>query len=622
MPKGSRLHGGKKKCGWEIAVYDKTSARYFAFTGLVVGDRRTIRRWNPADFFPQFDSCAWDVTPPKSRPVPKPNGHSVVATNNNYELLKRGEWKNLGYPSPSEADMALVGYLAREHNYDAVKIDAAFRETGMMREKWDRHGPHGTYGRVTIDKVLADAARPPQMSSVGQFYRKEAPPVQRQLKVITLADVKAKRQEWLWPGYIPKDQLIALFGPSHTAKSIIVMDLAARVTTGAGWPDNSLNALGARKVLMLSPGEDAAETVLKPRFALAGGDPANLLIIQGSMPVGEDVTVQDEMVALDRDISLIEEYVAANPDIAMIIIDPITNHLGNLKINLEEEIRPVLMRLKTKIAEPKHIPVITIGHFNRREKGTAALDRMLGARAFSGVARTIYFTGPDNDSTEKHHFVMVQERGLGAKAWRYQTHLQSIVVDGEDCNQVKISWEGQADITGQDAVDALTVEEKSKSASAADDLVPYLRKCGGSAPKIDCIQHLFKLGHTAINESRVRRKADVESNQSNDGKLSGAIWTLKPLDSPQPDQGFVTVPDCVQRPKNNTVNSLSSGTYSVGQLPLDNPLDRGHTQVSNGSFPMQVSSGSSPNQFQCPACGTGFDTSVGRAKHMVECPSK
>jgi AAA domain-containing protein len=60
------------------------------------------------------------------------------------------------------------------------------------------------------------------------------------LRIKFLSDVVAKPQKYLWAPYIPSDQLIGLYGPSHTAKSIIALDWAARITTSAKWPDGSL----------------------------------------------------------------------------------------------------------------------------------------------------------------------------------------------------------------------------------------------------------------------------------------------------------------------------------------------------------------------------------------------
>jgi AAA domain len=163
--------------------------------------------------------------------------------------------------------------------------------------------------------------------------------------VNTLASVKARSQEYLWEPYLPNDQLIALYGPSHTAKSIIALDWAARITSGANWPDGLPNRLGPRKVLMLSAGEDAQDTVLKPRFMLAAGDASRLIIVQSVRRLDENNKVVDDAAALDTDCTEVSKVLEHDPDIRMVIVDPITNHMGDTKTNFEEEVRPVLMKL-------------------------------------------------------------------------------------------------------------------------------------------------------------------------------------------------------------------------------------------------------------------------------------
>lgn len=62
-----------------------------------------------------------------------------------------------GYPSQSEADLALCNLLAYWTNGNAYRIDALFRQSALYRpEKWDKkHGPD-TYGNMTIKKALND----------------------------------------------------------------------------------------------------------------------------------------------------------------------------------------------------------------------------------------------------------------------------------------------------------------------------------------------------------------------------------------------------------------------------------------------------------------------------------
>ncbi|MGI6743594.1 MAG: DUF3987 domain-containing protein [Eubacteriales bacterium] len=62
---------------------------------------------------------------------------------------------NIGkYSSHSEADMALCSYLAFWTGKDAQKMDALFRKSGLMREKWDRTQSGSTYGAITIQKAI------------------------------------------------------------------------------------------------------------------------------------------------------------------------------------------------------------------------------------------------------------------------------------------------------------------------------------------------------------------------------------------------------------------------------------------------------------------------------------
>jgi len=79
----------------------------------------------------------------------------TAANSEKFTRLWRGQ--TTGYESQSEADMALCGLLAFWTGGESGQMDRLFRESGLMREKWDeRHFADGsTYGERTIDRVLA-----------------------------------------------------------------------------------------------------------------------------------------------------------------------------------------------------------------------------------------------------------------------------------------------------------------------------------------------------------------------------------------------------------------------------------------------------------------------------------
>lgn len=75
-----------------------------------------------------------------------------------------------GYPSHSEADQALCNLLAFWTNKDAARMDSLFRQSGLMRDKWNRRQSGTTYGNITISKAIAGCAEgytPPQEATAS-----------------------------------------------------------------------------------------------------------------------------------------------------------------------------------------------------------------------------------------------------------------------------------------------------------------------------------------------------------------------------------------------------------------------------------------------------------------------
>jgi primase-polymerase (primpol)-like protein len=72
-----------------------------------------------------------------------------------FQRLWRGN--TAGYPSQSEADMALCSLLAFWTGGDPEQIDRLFRDSALMRPKWDeQHFADGaTYGEQTIERAIA-----------------------------------------------------------------------------------------------------------------------------------------------------------------------------------------------------------------------------------------------------------------------------------------------------------------------------------------------------------------------------------------------------------------------------------------------------------------------------------
>ena len=81
---------------------------------------------------------------------------STSATGDKFAALWRGNIAD--YPSHSEADLALCSILAFWCGRDANQMDRLFRQSGLMRDKWDRPQSGTSYGMITMHKAIASVA--------------------------------------------------------------------------------------------------------------------------------------------------------------------------------------------------------------------------------------------------------------------------------------------------------------------------------------------------------------------------------------------------------------------------------------------------------------------------------
>lgn len=81
----------------------------------------------------------------------------IIKSQQGGKFLRLWNGDTSGYPSHSEADLALCRILAFWSGGDGARIDSLFRQSGLMRAKWDRRLRAGyTYGTWTIERACHD----------------------------------------------------------------------------------------------------------------------------------------------------------------------------------------------------------------------------------------------------------------------------------------------------------------------------------------------------------------------------------------------------------------------------------------------------------------------------------
>ncbi len=151
----------KDRRNGKIEMYD--SGRYLTVTGNVLGQPKEVQERTAAAATVHAKYLKRETAPAQPAPM-KP--HTSTNTSDNVlqkafnsergasiRALYNGDTSAYG-GDQSRADQALINHLVYWTNGNAEQTDRLFRQSGLMRDKWnERHGSD-TYGNITINKAL------------------------------------------------------------------------------------------------------------------------------------------------------------------------------------------------------------------------------------------------------------------------------------------------------------------------------------------------------------------------------------------------------------------------------------------------------------------------------------
>lgn len=230
--------------------------------------------------------------------------------------------------------------------------------------------------------------------------------------MVRLSDVQPETVRWLWPGRIAMGKLTLLCGDPGLGKSFVTLDLAARVSSGAPWPDLPLLPNSTGGVVLLSAEDDLADTI-RPRLDAAEADVSRIAAIQGVrrvLPTGQS---QESDFDLTEDLAALEEAITRTPDCRLVVIDPLTAYLGKTDSHKNAEVRAVLARL-FELAARRRVALLAVTHLNKANT-LPAIYRAMGSLAFVAAARAVWAAVRDEqDETGQRRLFVPIKNNLGA----------------------------------------------------------------------------------------------------------------------------------------------------------------------------------------------------------------
>jgi len=217
------------------------------------------------------------------------------------------------------------------------------------------------------------------------------------VRAVCSADIVAEEVRWLWPGRIPLGKLTLIAGDPGLGKSFCTIDLAARVSSGAGWPDNPDARQQPGGCILFSAEDDPADTII-PRLIAAGADRSRVFVAQSVIEKNGERSVN-----LERDMNTIRKAIGQVPDCRMVVIDPISAYTGKADTHNNAETRGLLAPL-AKLAADLGVAVVLVTHLNK-SGGGKALYRAIGSIAFAAAARCAYAVCKDSENPARRLFL-------------------------------------------------------------------------------------------------------------------------------------------------------------------------------------------------------------------------
>lgn len=345
------------------------------------------------------------------------------------------------------------------------------------------------------------------------------PPAEQLPAVVRLDTVPREHVTWVWPGRLAAGKLGIIDGDPGLGKSVITLDIAARVTTGTPMPGESvMDRREPAGVIVACAEDDIADTVI-PRLVSHGAD----LKRAGYIPLGRDSEGRLVPLSVPRDLGRVEAAIG-ELGAALMVIDPITAYLPEtVQTHNDASVRRALTPL-ADTAQRTGCAILLVRHLNKDTKGPA-IYRGGGSIAFSGSARTALITGrhPDDDSAS----VLARVKGnlsvaVASLAYRL------VPDDVNECPHVV--WDGPVAV---DADALLRGKDRRYDAPARDEAADMIRQILSEGPAI--ASQVIKMvtegsgcSHGTVTEAA--KKLGVLRTRQHDskGKTTGWQWQLPP----------------------------------------------------------------------------------------------
>ncbi len=371
-----------------------------------------------------------------------------------------------------------------------------------------------------------------------------------------LSDVKPESVTWLSPSRIPFGKLTVVEGHPGLGKSTVLLDLAARLTRGEGFPGDP--PLEPADVILLTAEDGVADTV-RPRLEAAGADCTRIHTLDGFIRFDGK---RGEIVLGDpSDSASLEalENLIANTAARLVIVDVLTAFLsGERNSYSDHDIRGALRPLQA-LAERTGCAIVVVRHL-RKTGGGGAITAGGGSIGIAGAARSVLLVDRDPADPERRVLASVKcNLGPPPQSISYR-------IVGAENGSSRIEWLGWSEHTAESLTEARANEqgemgERSKTEECAECLEDWLTPSGMERKEV--LRLGAAAGFSERTMDRARKLLGVLHKSTGYGSEKRSHWSLPSI----PPAG--TISDTVSRNPTAGRNGGAGGIEDCDEAAIE-----------------------------------------------------
>lgn len=341
-------------------------------------------------------------------------------------------------------------------------------------------------------------------------------PAVREFIITNLGTVMPERVDWLWQHKVALGKLTLLDGDPDLGKSLITLDLAARLSRGKAMPDGSHAFEGPAGTVLLSAEDGIADTI-RPRLEAAGGDPDRIVALEGivarkgSLPAMPSL---EDLDAIEAAVHLV--------DAKLIVVDPIMAYLPTgVSAFKDQEVRRLLGPLVMLISR-LNVALICVRHLNK-DTNKPSLYRGGGTIGFAGAARSVMLVGKNpEDATQR---ILARQKGNLAPPWKSMVY--ELVAEFE-AEQPHIRWHKETSNLTADDLLRVRVPDSPETASLLSEAVDFLKQtlADGQRQAMEVMAEAKKLNISQRTLERAKAFLEIRSLRLIVGDQAHWYWAL------------------------------------------------------------------------------------------------